>query len=307
MAIPTLLIAGYLGCGKTTLINRLLKADHGLRIAAVVNDFGAINIDAALLESASDGLVSLKNGCICCTLQGDLLRSLATLVRRDPAPDVIVIETSGISDPAEIIRSLLDPVIFKAAALETVLTLVDAAQATDAVGLMQDPLWVSQAKSSDILLVTKSDLIANAATAELTNVLETRFGPRTVFVLGNHLPMELMFGQGAGEARLVAPVRPVSSPMFRTTTWTAIEPLSIGRFHAALDLMSRRLLRAKGVVTFTERPAQPLLLQLVGTRATLVTSPVPPGEGLAAVIVLIAKADATDLADITALLDASVN
>ena len=83
MPVPILLVAGFLGAGKTTVVNHLLAHAEGRRIAAVVNDFGAINIDAELIAGASDGVVSLSNGCICCSLEGDLLRTLATLLRRD--------------------------------------------------------------------------------------------------------------------------------------------------------------------------------------------------------------------------------
>ena len=124
--VPILLVTGFLGAGKTTVVNHLLAHAEGRRIAAVVNDFGAINIDAELIAGASDGVVSLSNGCICCSLEGDLLRTLATLLRRDPRPEFIVIETSGIADPADIVRNLMDPVIWREAPLETVLCVVDA-------------------------------------------------------------------------------------------------------------------------------------------------------------------------------------
>lgn len=91
MTIPVLLVAGFLGAGKTTLVNHLLQNPDGRRIAAVVNDFGAIDVDATLLGLSADGVVSLKNGCICCSLQGDLMRTLVTLTRRHPSPDAIVI------------------------------------------------------------------------------------------------------------------------------------------------------------------------------------------------------------------------
>ena len=107
--VPILLVTGFLGAGKTTVVNHLLAHAEGRRIAAVVNDFGAINIDAELIAGASDGVVSLSNGCICCSLEGDLLRTLAALLRRDPRPEFIVIETSGIADPSDIVRNLMDP------------------------------------------------------------------------------------------------------------------------------------------------------------------------------------------------------
>src|SRR5215212_8102379 len=126
MPVPILLVTGFLGAGKTTVVNHLLAHAEGRRIAAVVNDFGAINIDAELIAGASDGVVSLTNGCICCSLQGDLLRTLAGILRCNPRPDNIVIETSGVADPADIVRNLMDPVIWKEAPLETVLCVMDS-------------------------------------------------------------------------------------------------------------------------------------------------------------------------------------
>lgn len=81
MSVPVLLVTGFLGAGKTTFINSLLNSGHGMRIAAIVNDFGAINIDEQVLSGSADGVIGLKNGCICCSLQGDLLRTLRRLLR----------------------------------------------------------------------------------------------------------------------------------------------------------------------------------------------------------------------------------
>src|SRR5437764_15056505 len=119
MPVPILLVTGFLGAGKTTVVNHLLAHAEGRRIAAVVNDFGAINIDAELIAGASDGIVSLTNGCICCSLEGDLLRTLSGILRRNPRPDYILIETSGVADPVDIVRNLMDPVSWKEAPRET--------------------------------------------------------------------------------------------------------------------------------------------------------------------------------------------
>src|SRR2546430_16969129 len=97
--VPILLVAGFLGAGKTTVVNHLLAHAEGRRIAAVVNDFGAINIDAELIADASDGVVSLANGCICCSLEGDLLRTLAALLLPEPQPGSIPLARSGRPGP----------------------------------------------------------------------------------------------------------------------------------------------------------------------------------------------------------------
>ncbi|WP_300034050.1 GTP-binding protein [uncultured Roseobacter sp.] len=100
--VPLTVIGGYLGAGKTTLINQLLSADHGQRLAVLVNDFGAVNIDAALLQSADTDTIELTNGCVCCTMSGDLFYSIGDLLDRNPPPDHILVEASGIADPARI-------------------------------------------------------------------------------------------------------------------------------------------------------------------------------------------------------------
>ena len=159
MPVPILLVTGFLGAGKTTVVNHLLAHAEGRRIAAVVNDFGAVNIDAELIAGASDGVVSLSNGCICCSLEGDLLRTLAALLRRDPRPEFIVIETSGVADPSDIVRNLMDPVIWREAPLETVLCVVDA---TTPAERFDDALLRSQLRMADVVALSKVDLVDTA-------------------------------------------------------------------------------------------------------------------------------------------------
>jgi len=100
--LPLTVISGYLGAGKTTLINRLLREDHGLRLLVMVNDFGAINIDADLLAEAGEDTMTLTNGCVCCTMGADLFMAIGDVLDRDNRPDHLVIEASGIADPARI-------------------------------------------------------------------------------------------------------------------------------------------------------------------------------------------------------------
>src|SRR5919198_1222814 len=168
MPVPILLVTGFLGAGKTTVVNHLLAHAEGRRIAAVVNDFGAINIDAELIAGASDGVVSLSNGCICCTLEGDLLRTLAALLRRDPQPEFIVIETSGIADPADVVRNLMDPVIWQEAPLDTVLCVLDAT--TPAAKLQEDALLRAQLRDA-VRALKPAAVVVDSVNGEVPSAL----------------------------------------------------------------------------------------------------------------------------------------
>lgn len=151
--VPMTVISGYLGAGKTTLINALLAADHGLKLLILVNDFGAINIDARLLASRDEDTIALTNGCICCTMGADLFMALGDALDRPQRPDHIVIEASGISDPARIATAALTEPDMQYAGI---VTLVDGLE-FDA--LISDPLIGAQIRDqivkADLVVVTK--------------------------------------------------------------------------------------------------------------------------------------------------------
>ncbi|RYE78800.1 MAG: GTP-binding protein, partial [Hyphomicrobiales bacterium] len=265
--VPILLVTGFLGAGKTTLVNRILQQADGRRIAAVVNDFGAINIDAELIAGAEDGVVSLANGCICCSLEGDLLRTLSNLLRRNPRPEAIVIETSGVADPEDIIRNLMDPVIWREAPLETVLCVVDASSQEVALG---DPLFLSQLRAADLLAVSKGDLIDKPSLDERCRSL-SQINRRATLIAatGGDVPLDLVFPEvGTARERTTRPKRP-SIERFESFNWTSREPISLAGFQQAVGRLAPRLVRAKGFLATIEKPDGRYLFQLSGGRATL--------------------------------------
>lgn len=163
--IPVSVISGYLGAGKTTLINRLLAEDHGLRLLVMINDFGAINIDEALIADVADDTISLTNGCICCSMGADLYLALGDILQRDSQPDHIVIEASGVADPAAIANAAkAEPKLIYAG----ITTLVDGLNAVD---LLNDaliaPQVVQQIRAADLLLLSKTDATSKDLTAAL--------------------------------------------------------------------------------------------------------------------------------------------
>jgi G3E family GTPase len=279
MPVPVVLVAGFLGAGKTTVVNHLLAHADGRRIAAVVNDFGAINIDAELITGAADGVVSLSNGCICCSLEGDLLRTLAALLRRDPRPELIVIETSGVADPTDIVRNLMDPVIWREAPLETVLCVVDA---TTPIAMLDDALLRSQIRAADVVPLSKVDL----ATAEQrTQVREAIRALRPAAVLVDapygEVPHALLFPADLDHVPAPRESKPgrarPAMDRFETLSWTSERPVSLSRLQQAINRLAPRLARAKGLFDTIEQPGKSMVFQFAGGRATLA-----PGGTLAA-------------------------
>jgi G3E family GTPase len=205
--IPITILTGFLGSGKTTLLNHLLHSDHGLRVAVMVNDFGAVNIDSELVVSV-DGddadMVSLSNGCICCTIRGDLLRAMIDLLRRTETPEYIIIETSGVSDPAGVASTFMMPDLKPFVRLDSILTVIDAEQGGDALQGDHYFLAMSQVGVADIVVINKADLVDGVQLQEIktwvreivprARILETSYGkvpPQLVLGVGAYAPERL--------------------------------------------------------------------------------------------------------------------
>lgn len=171
--IPLTVIGGFLGAGKTTLLNHLLAQSGDRRIAVLVNDFGAINIDRALIASEEAGAIELTNGCVCCAIGDDLTTALIGLIERDHPPEAIVIEASGVSDPWRIAQvGLADPAL----ALDAVLVLADATMLREQAA---DPLLTDsirrQLDAADLLVLNKTDLVDEATLAGLRTWLDAEW------------------------------------------------------------------------------------------------------------------------------------
>jgi G3E family GTPase len=306
MPVPVVLVAGFLGAGKTTVVNHLLANAEGRRIAAVVNDFGAINIDAELITGAADGVISLSNGCICCSLEGDLLRTLAGLLRRDPRPEFIVIETSGVADPLDIVRNLMDPVIWREAPLETVLCVVDA---TAAPAMFDDALLRSQIRAADVVALSKVDLADAANHAQVRDAVRA-IRPAAVLVDATHgeIPTVLLFPSDPDRAPVLREPgkrRPVAD-RFEALSWTSERPLSLPRLQAAIGRLAPKLARAKGLFESTEQPGRSMVFQFAGGRATLAPGGTPAPGTPRTRIVFIAEIGVLSRAEIDTIMEGCV-
>ena len=164
--IPVTVLTGYLGAGKTTLLNRILSEPHGKRYAVVVNEFGEIGIDNELVIGADEEVFEMNNGCICCTVRGDLIRIIEGLMKRKGRFDAIIVETTGLADPAPVAQTFfVDEDVQRAARLDAVVTVADAKWL--AQRLRDAPEAKNQIAFADVIIINKTDLVSPAELREV--------------------------------------------------------------------------------------------------------------------------------------------
>jgi len=164
--IPVTVLTGYLGAGKTTLLNRILSEQHGQKYAVIVNEFGEIGIDNDLIVGVDEEIFEMNNGCICCTVRGDLIRIIQGLMRRKGKFDAIIVETTGLADPAPVAQTFfVDEEIGRKAKLDAVVTVADARWLKDR--LRDAPEAKNQIAFADVILINKTDLVSEAELREI--------------------------------------------------------------------------------------------------------------------------------------------
>ena len=224
--IPATVVTGFLGAGKTTLIRHMLQNAQGKRIALIINEFGDLGVDGDILKGcgsdvcSTDDIVELSNGCICCTVADDFIPTMEALLARDPAPDHIVIETSGLALPQPLVRAFNWPGLSTRVTVDGVVTVVDGVAVTegrfahdvaavDAQRAADDglehetplsELFEDQIACADMIVINKTDLMDPKAASELADRLkaESRPGVQVVRTSMGELPVDVLLGQGIG-------------------------------------------------------------------------------------------------------------
>lgn len=283
-SIPVTVIGGYLGAGKTTLVNHLLRHADGKRLAILVNEFGELPIDADLIEAQDDDIISLSGGCVCCSYGNDLLLAMMTLAKLDPKPDHVILESSGVALPGAIASSLS---LLDGFNVDGVVVLADAEtikqRSTDKY--MADTV-LRQLADADIVLLNKADLIEPQSLVELqawivdlapkAKIVETQFAKAPVsVVLQNYLPQEML----AGKAH--SPMSFHQLHGYETFVVEASEPVEPEPFVEQLLADNPTILRAKGFVENLD--GEVITVQVVGNRYQL--SPSRQNSDLGVVVI----------------------
>ena len=206
--IPVTVLTGYLGAGKTTLLNRILSEDHGRKFAVIVNEFGEIGIDNDLVVGADEEVFEMNNGCICCTVRGDLIRIIEGLMKRKGKFDAIIVETTGLADPAPVAQTFfVDADVQADARLDAVVTVADAKWLSDR--LKDAPEAKNQIAFADVILLNKTDLVSPAELDEVEGRIRGINPYATVHrTVKCQIPLDAVLGRNAFDLDRILTIEP---------------------------------------------------------------------------------------------------
>lgn len=284
--IPMTLLTGYLGAGKTTLVNRILQGSHNSKIAVLVSDFGKINIESKFIIGIDGDMVTLANGCVCCTVHNNLIEVLDKLIKSDEELDAIILEASGITEPQQIIIDFNRSRLRSKIEIDSILAILDAEQFQEVTG-KPERIIVEQLRLADKVIINKTDLVDSASIdrakdfvadiapkarilqaayceVRLDAILNVRtYNPQTAFDTSGHgihvYEAETVHEQDHNEMSLV----------FGTWEWASDAPLAFREFRRLITNLPHQVFRAKGVVYLQAVPDRRVVLQMVGKNAKL--------------------------------------
>ncbi|MFA0442989.1 hypothetical protein BCU70_05555 [Vibrio sp. 10N.286.49.C2] len=289
-SLPLTILSGFLGSGKTTTLNHILNTPHGMKLAVLVNDFGRINIDSDLIESKTDEMISLTNGCACCAVSGDLTKTLMELTEKEDAPDAIIIEASGIAEPNGIAQvALVNPAIY----LDGIITVLDAETLLTQVETEYTAGTISrQMQSADILLLNKLDIASSQTRTEVIEYLEKQY-PKKAILKSEYgkVPAAAILGLSEpGQSIKIFPIGDKShSDNFESISLTVSVPMDRDKLSTFFNQLPTTVIRAKGILYISDSLNNKVTYQRVGTRWSFSNSGVWGNQDKLSNIVFISK------------------
>ncbi len=280
MTLPITIIGGYLGSGKTTLVNHLLRNADGLRIAVLVNEFGELPIDEDLIEAEEEGIISIAGGCVCCSYGSDLTFALMELTDLSPPPDHVLLEASGVALPGAIASSVS---LRNGYQMDGVVVLADAetiyAQAGDAY--IGDTI-TRQINDADLIVLNKADLSTGQKLSDTKAwLIELAPDVEVIPTIRGSLPPEILLQSFLGRERKSAGPHHHQADIFETMSFDIIGPVVPDLLARELASAGLKLVRAKGFVKTGD--GQKMAIQTVGRRWEVFEAPAEVSTGLIAI------------------------
>lgn len=300
--LPVTIITGFLGSGKTTLLNHILSNQQGLKTAVLVNEFGEIGIDNELIISSDDSMVELNNGCICCTINEDLIQAVYKVLERPEKIDYLVVETTGLADPLPVALTFLGTELREMTRLDSIVTMVDCANFS--LDLFNSQAALSQITYGDIIVLNKTDLVDEADVDSLEiRIRDMKQGARILRTSKSQVPLPLILSVGLFESDKYFDTEEehhdhdhhdhdhdhcdhdhdhhhhdhdhhdhsnhLEVDGFTSISFASDQPFSIRKFQYFLDnQLPESVFRAKGILWFDESPKRHIF-HLSGKRFTL--------------------------------------
>lgn len=284
--VPLTILTGFLGAGKTTMLNRILNGDHGLRVAVLVNDFGTINIDAELVVGVENDVMSLANGCVCCSIRDDLRETVLETINRPEAPEYILLEASGVADPGGISMTFVEPALRDRVRLDSVTCVVDTEQVfahRDYPAL--ELLKLKQIGFADMLVLNKVTLAGSEQVQRVRQWIDEQFN-RVRIMEADHcnVPLEVLMSVGRFDVSQLQRTVPASAASanaacnnledksdhrdaFSTWTYKSGKPLDLDLLRSMIKKqLPASVYRCKGFVHSQQFPDRRSIVQCVGRR-----------------------------------------